>query len=298
MEKSKAIISMFLGELYWEFARFAPHIIYKKLKQYKDQDIKLIVATREDRLDIYGEIADIFVPIRLDETNMVQDCFRLTNYPENEYNNLVKCLEIQFKDRYEIIEKIYPKIDGRNFCNKFQFPKDKMTYKYFPREENKKTIEDQIITNKKIVVIAPRYRKGLSRNWIYWDKLYNLIYENKELTNRFEFVICGKNPDYAPDEKNRFLDINNFSKNEKESLIGLTIELIKKSILTVGSQSGIPNISLLLGVPVLEWGNQKVLHTVSYNVLKTPVTFLDDMNFNLSPEKIYEEMLKILNKGE
>lgn len=290
----KAIITMCLGELYWEIGRFAPYVIYKKKQQ---PDIKFIVASREDRLDIYGGVADVFVPLRIPNENIyIQDCFRLNNFPDLEYYNFIKQIEDQFKDRYEIIEKIYPKVDNKSFYDKNQFKSSKMIYEYQPRLRNKKLVTEQIISNKKIVVIAPRFRNGLKRNWPYWNKLYDLIYLNKNLMDRFEFVICGKNPDYIPDEKNRFIDINNFPKDPEVSLIGLTIELIKKSVLTVGSQSGIPNISLLLGIPVLEWGNQKQLHTVTYNILKTPITFLDDMKFDLSPEIIIKNMEDILKE--
>jgi len=292
--KPKAIITMCLGELYWEIGRFAPYIIYKKKQQ---PDTKFIIASREDRLDIYGGLADVFIPLRIPNENIyIQDCFRLNNYPDREYHNLIKNIEEQFKDRYEIIENIYPKIDGKNFCDKSQFKPSKMIYEYTPRERNKEVISEQIISNKKIVIIAPRFRKGLKRNWNHWNTLYDLIYSNENLMNRFEFVICGKKPDYIPDEKNRFIDINNFPKDKEISLIGLTIELIKKSVLTIGSQSGIPNISLLLGTPVLEWGNQKQLHTISYNILNTQVTFLDDMKFDLSPEIIIKNMEKLLRE--
>jgi hypothetical protein len=65
----------------------------------------------------------------------------------------------------------------------------------------------------------------------------------------------------------------------------------------MGSQSAIPNISLLFGIRALEWGHQKHLHTVTYNVRKTKVTFLDDPKYNISPKLVYDEALKLL-KGE
>ena len=167
-------------------------------------------------------------------------------------------------------------------------------FKYSPRNENKKLIDDKIITDKKIVVLAPRYRKGMKRNWAYWQELYDMIYSNKNLINKYEFVICGKYPDCIPDKYYRFLDINNFPKTKDTSLIGLTIEIMKKAYYTIGSQSGIPNISLLFNVPALEWGHQKRLHTIDYNIHKTKVTFLEDMKYCLKPEIIYKEIIKVL----
>jgi hypothetical protein len=296
--KPKAIIVCFVGELYWEIARFAPYVKYKKRTSL--EDVVFIVMSRLDRIDIYSDVADIFVPLRLDETNMIQDCFKLVNYPEKDYYNLIRQLENQFSDRYQIIEKIYPNISDKNYSHKNQFSRfGKMEYSYFPRKENKELIDEKIITNKKIVAIAPRYRKGLKRNWIYWKQFYDLLYENKNLMNKFEFIICGKNPDCVPDEKDRFIDINKFSIDKNTSLIGLTIEILKKSVLTVGSQSCIPNISLLLGIPVLSWGDQKRQHEIDYNLFKTEIKFLEDKDYNIRPEIIINNTEKILkNKGD
>jgi hypothetical protein len=296
--KPKAIICYCLGELFWEIGRFAPHIIYKMRKQYRDQNVSLIAASRLDRMDIYGQLTSVFVPLRIsgDGIEYKANCYRLDNYSEIEYHNLGKALKNQFSDRYDIIEVIYPKIDKNNFSNKRQFPQKEQTYKYFPRPENLEMINSYITTDKRLVVLAPRYRQGFRRNWPHWQKFYDILYSNKDLMNNFEFVICGKNPDCVSDEKNRFIDINNFQLNSNVSLIGLTIEILKKSILTIGSQSGIPNISLLFGTEVLEWGHQKHLHTVEYNIFKTKVTFLDDKSYDISPEKVILEMKKILER--
>ena len=183
--KTKAVlVGPFLGEMYWEVARFAPHIIYKRRKQYKDLNINFIIATRESMIDCYGTIGNIFIPIRIpgDGTKYTANCYRLDGFPEVEYNNLENILKNQFSDRYDIIETIYPKINKNQFSNKRQFPPREQTYKYFPRPENLEIVNSQIKTDKKLVVIAPRYRKGLRRNWPYWQKFYDLLYLNTELS--------------------------------------------------------------------------------------------------------------------
>jgi len=121
-----------------------------------------------------------------------------------------------------------------------------------------------------------------------------MIYKDDHLTKKYNFIICGKKPDYVPDKKNRFCDINNIPLTDDMSLIGLTIESINKSILTVGSQSGIPNMSMMMGVEVLEWGHQRALHTKTYNTKKTHVHFLDDLKYKLEPIRVFEKMKRIL----
>ena len=57
----------FLGELSWEFYRFAPYAIYLKKR---NPDIKLIVLTRKERFDLYGKHADILIPLRIKNGNI------------------------------------------------------------------------------------------------------------------------------------------------------------------------------------------------------------------------------------
>ena len=81
------------------------------------------------------------------------------------------------------------------------------------------------------------------------------------------------------------------------SISGLTIAAIKRSVLTVGSQSGIPNLSNLIGTPTLQWGNQKHLHEKVYNVKNTQTIFLDDHEFKIPCEKVVDHMKKFLEEN-
>jgi len=287
--KPKAILALHMGEMFWEFFRFAPHVIWKKMKQH--QDAELIVLTRPDRFDIYGTKASILVPLRIkgDGEKLLANCHRLDGFTEMEYNQLITTFKNQFSKRYEIVEMLYPRIDKRNFSNKRMFNPKELKYSFSPREENIQLVKKYILDERPVIVLAPRYRKGLKRNW---QKLYDLIYDS-DLFKRLNFVICGKFPDCVPDEKNRFLDINKIPLSSNSSLIGLTIEIFKHAKLTIGSQSGLPNISLLFKVEVLEWGHQKHLHTIEYNINKTKVSFLEDLKYDLPAEKIFTEILRI-----
>ena len=289
-----AVLFFMAGELYWEFGRFVPYFIWKKIKQYKDKDVEFIVMTRPENFDMYGRHANILVPFRLkDNIKYKPNCFRLDNLSQEEYLGIINLFKNQFKDRYNIIETIYPNIIGKEYLNKNQFRKDQTRYDYLPRVSNSEMIK-KYMNGKPVAILAPRFRDGFRRNWPYWNDLYDLIYNDQNLTSKYNFVICGRSPEYVPDKQNRFLDINNFDQNINTSLIGLTMECMKKAVLTIGSQSAIPNISLLFGVHALEWGHQKHLHTVTYNIRKTKVTFLEDLKYKITPEKVYSEIIKIL----
>jgi len=288
-----------LGELWWDFGRFAPYVFWKK-RLLERQHGKVILACleRRDRFDIWGMNCDILVPLDLPGDGFIykQDCFRLTNFPLAKYNLLLENFRKHYSS-YEILEHLYPRVDGKEFANKDQFPSDKKLYDFKPRALNKQLLDKHLGTEKPVVTIAPRFRHSFSRNWPHWDKLYDFISTSKDLRN-YCFVICGKHPDYVADKLDRFLDINKIDLDGSSSLIGITIELLKRSVLTVGSQSSIPNISLLLGTPALEWGDEKLLHTVVYNMRNTPVTFLGDPHFKIDAKTVGLEMTKILKERE
>jgi len=295
--KERAILcGPYVGELGWELLRFAPYCLWKKVKQHKS-NVKLIVLTRKDRFDLYGKIADILVPLEIegDFSKYRGNCFRLDGYPLENYEKIIKRFNGKYNKKYQIIDHIYPKIAGKQFTQKNQFPQNQLHAKFKPRVENKKLVDKYLSKDKPWVVISPRFRKGFRRNWNHWQTFYDMIWDS-DLPNRFEFIIIGRSPEYKPDEKNRFFDINKIPINDNSSLIGLTISIVYNSVLTVGSQSAIPNLSLLLSTDVLEWGNQRMLHTKTYNYTNTPITFLDDMKFNLDPKKVFNTMNKLLKK--
>jgi len=244
----------------------------------------LIVITRKERFDLYGEYASKFIPLEIigDEVEKKSECFRLNGFSNQEYLSIIT--SVQKTLNYDQVELIYPKPE--QFANTNQFDKTKFSYNYKPRLCNKVFV-DSLNIQKPIVIIAPRFRTGVPRNWIYWKEFYNLIWELKD---KFEFVICGRRPDYIPDE--RFLDINDFK--YEGSLIGVSIELIKKSKLVVGSQSAIPSLSLLLKTPVLQWGhNRKILTTDEYNPFRIENNFVDDSKYNREASVIFDKMKRI-----
>ena len=81
-----------IGEMYWEFGRFAPYVIWKREKEYKSSNIKFIVLTRETMFDLYAGCASIFIPLSIpgDGTLYKPNCFRLDEFPNDAYNFIIK----------------------------------------------------------------------------------------------------------------------------------------------------------------------------------------------------------------
>jgi len=136
MQNNKAILAgPFIGELQWEFFNFVPHIIYLR-KQFPRK--KIIVLTRAERFDLYGQHVDILVPLRLEKDNpRFENSFKMDNYKDHEYYTIAKYFKIKFKRKFVIDQHIYP--DIRHWCYKvkWQFPRETMDFDFLPREANK-----------------------------------------------------------------------------------------------------------------------------------------------------------------
>jgi hypothetical protein len=254
-------------------------------KKYPNKDIKYVIFTREERFDIYGRKADIIVPLRIkgDYDVVHPECFRLTNYPLDEYYKLVSDFRKKYEQRFQIVDHIVPDVKKAMFLNKNQFSQKNMLFEYEPREENYRLVKAYLPTDKPLVVLAPRFRKGFKRNWADWRIFYDLLWENSGLRKDFNFILCGKPGEYIPDDRDRYYDMNKIVLGSSSSIVGLLMCIMENAFFTFGSQSAIPNISLLYGVEALQFGNEKNYHTKTYNVKGTPVTFLESINFNIEP---------------
>jgi len=302
MKEDAILMGPFVGELYWEAGRFAPMLPHMRFKKYKKRNIKYIVYTREERFDLYGKYASIFVPLKIDGDYKKRqpNCFRLNGFKVVEYQKIADKFKVKYIQKYNIIEHIYPNVKKGFFDKKFQYNKNQMLFKFAPRKNNYDLVDSFLPKEKPVVVLAPRFRVGFRRNWRHWQEFYDMLYEDKNLTDTYNFIICGKINEYVPDKHDRFLDMNKIQLNGSSSLIGILLVILENAFFTFGSQSAIPNISLLYKVPVLEFGCQKSLHTKTYNVHNSSIDFIEDCRYSIPANKIYRSFKKILNrkKGE
>jgi len=290
------LVGPFVGEMFWEFFRFVPHII-GKIKHLVN--CKVVVYTRKDRFDMYGQWANEFKPLVVpgDGETKFAECFHLMGQDVQEFEKIKNDFYNEYVLKYNILMHLYPPVKKKkDYLNKNYYPLNQQIFEYMPREDNVRLVTDFLYRSKVPVILAPRFRKNFKRNWKHWPVLYDLLSNNDFFKEKVDFIICGKSGEYIPDEKTRFKDINQIQQTENSSLIGLLMALMEKTFLTIGSQSAIPNISLLYEVPVIEWGNQRHEHTVLYNIKNTSVEFIDDFDFNIDPKIIYRQIEKTLRR--
>ena len=239
--KTKAyLFGPFVGNLSWEFYRFAPFAIHMKKE---NPDTTLIVLTRQWRFDLYGKYADILVPLRIpDDIDLTRDCFKLESLMTKDYNRIARMFRSKYKKRYQIVEHYYPDISSWRYKVKWQFPRNEMDYDFKPRERNKEIAKKRGIID--------------------------------------HFIVDNQSIDYCklPDVHNSmdlFCRITNFTNDYDSTFLGTMIECIKLCKAVIGNLDNvIPHLSLLLKKPVISINNILPLDSIRLlNPLNTPIIF-------------------------
>ncbi len=252
MKPKTILFGPFVGELCWEFFRFAPYAInLKKTNPY----LKLIVLTRPSRFDLYGQYANILVPLRLREKSNF-DGFGMTRYLDENYYELVEYFRKKFKKRFRLIYHHYPDVRSWRRKVRWQFPRDKMDYDFRPRREN--------------VELA---RKVMGKNIGIVDSLATDKKIEREDIIDMTDLICR---------------ITNFITDNPTSL-GTIIECIKLAKFVIGDiQHDISHLALLLGTSLIHV--EKAIskdYVKLVNPLETSIIMSENMKQGV---KIYENL--------
>lgn len=266
------------GELGWEIMRFSG-VIQKIKKSHPDKHV--IVCSRQDRYDLYHNIVDGFIDMPL--SGYVPNGYFL-DCPDRVKNDFLKKLQKEYPNHF-IVDSSPWKL------NRNVFDWEDMLFDYTPRIENKEIINEHLDGNIPIT-IAPRHRDDINlRNW--GKENWRSLYHSLVTSDMYDIFIAGKSPDYILPKlnKHKFIILEELIEDNPDvSLIGLTIESIKASQLTIGSQSSIPLLSQLLKTPTVCWGNQKKRHEKDENIFNTKTTFIEDMDYKVNPSIIFDNI--------
>jgi hypothetical protein len=251
------LVGPFIGELSWEYFRFAPYIIHL----IKTNPLnRFIVFTRPDRFDFYGSYVDIFVPLKItNDLESKQRGFKIDDFSQEHYEKLLKVFILKYKNNYKIVDKIYPDITAFSYKVRWQFPRKRMDYDFKPRKGNYEVIKN---------FIAPEC--------VFID---TSIESHKDIQlENYSSIITSD-----------FLDnITPFVKNPNISKWGCYIEAIKNCQFVIGNLSShISRMALLLNKPLITI-NEKLsndsIHLI--NPLETPVISCTNIEEGI---RIYED---------
>jgi len=285
LKNKNEIVFFMLGELGWESSRWSPPVNYF-IKNNPDK--KYIIATLADRVDLYKGYND-FYPIKIDGLYITKRPGMYYIYGmDDEYNEIIHTIQKTYPNAFII--KAPPNKLGLNV-----FAQSEMDFDFKPRQQNKLVIE-KILTNHNnpVITLSPRHREDrddvMKRNWSYWHKLYSM------LTN-FTVLVAGTGESYVkPKNFTNCICLEDYN-TEDTSTIGLVIEGMRASRLTIGQQSGNPVLSLQLGTPIISWGHEKNRHQISENPQKTKCYFFEcdsERYDDVKPEMIYQKILEEL----
>lgn len=240
MKKQAVLVGPFMGELFWEYFYFAPYIIYLKKKTPSDV---FVIFTRMHNFDLYGIYADVFVPLRLDEENVC--CFKKEDITNNDFLKMLGLFTNKFKDRFRIKDILYPDISSFYYKVKWQFPRSKMDYDFYPREGNKKLVDRFFHKKERIVIDASPKDVELFKSKKYFVKtVFDL-----------------------------FCQVTNISDGVKTSTLGCYIEAIKRSEFVIGNlDNDVSRLAILLKKPLITINETKTddeIHLM--NPLNTPI---------------------------
>jgi len=253
MKKKPAyLFGPFVGDLSWEFFRFAPFAIYIKKQHPK---IPLIVFTRENNFDLYGDYANILVPLRIpNDSILTRNCFKVEKLTIKDYNRIANKVCQKYKKRFDIIEHYYPDIGLWRYKIRWQFPRRLMDYDFKPRRGNK-IITDQLIKNTDILI----------------DNISLDYYKDSKVINSADLI-----------SKTSTL-INNYD----SSIIGVLIESIKTCRFVVGNlNSYLSHLALLLKKPLICINNEKSMDEIKLiNPLNTLILFEDNITMGIEKWK-------------
>ncbi|MFW9871696.1 MAG: hypothetical protein ACFFG0_01250 [Candidatus Thorarchaeota archaeon] len=251
--KSAYLVGPFVGELTWEFYRFAPYIITLKKKRPK---IKLVVFTRPSRFDLYGQYADILVPLKIPKSK--QKGFSIERLTDVTYTKLADKFYNKYYKKFRIINHIYPDISYFYYKLKWQYPRELMDYDFRPRKQN--------------IIFAKKYIKNNKMVFINFNfsEKHQLV-ENIEKINHFPIFVNMLFEDFSSSDK------------KDKSLLGCTIEILKRCEFVITRfNTYIARLAMLLKIPILcidDFPTEDQLKL--FNPFNTKVVCCDDIDIGI-----------------
>jgi hypothetical protein len=178
--------------------------------------------------------------------------------------------------------------------------KGKMTFKPIPvhdfeMDEYFEMVGIEFDHSKTNIILLPRYKFGAKyterRNWgkDNWKELLNKLVDH---TN-YNIIVAGKYGQVYDFMYQTERVVSLVSENDPLERILYALNA-PNTALAVSSQSFLGKLALLQNVNTIMWGHQKQRHQVDENWSSDPkisCTFIEDMDYNISPDVIYEHII-------
>lgn len=293
--KTNIIFGPFVGEFGWEVSRWNGFVRWFCLN---NKDKNIVISTRESSSGFYFGLGDNVI---LDLFSIKQDY--TADFTPVEYRARgVKSVEIIKKITDDVVSKYptYYLFRPTQLSRKSYDAIKKYDFNYLVPKEISSCI-DHVLNrqkNKKIICIASRHRKDtVNRNWSEsnWECLFDLIDCSKNLFG----IVVGRDNSIYKSTKPRD-NIKYLCSEYNDPTVGLLIEVIKRSSVTIGPQTGVIILSNAMRTPTVFWGHEIKRHSVEENYSNTVSVGIEEkdrIKYVTEPEIIFDEMLKIIGSN-
>lgn len=209
--KKKVILAgPFVGDPKWECLYFCGFILFLVL----NKKFGLIVCTRPDRFDLYGEYADILVPLEIQENKLSFEGFADKSMSTSEYHTYARKFRSYYQMKFNVIKHIYPEVSDFSSRIKWQFPRYQVNYLFRPRKKCYRKVQ-HLLSDTNVFV---------SSKYDFTSDQFNTI-TSDDLSFDFDFTF---------------------------SYLGCLIEVLRECMFSICDITSIEaQISLLMGVPVI-----------------------------------------------
>jgi len=266
-----------IGELGWSLYLSA-HLRWLK----ENTAYSLAIVTSSNRRCLYQDLVDLILDIPHDFYEKFTEepcCFGL--YP------------LRREELREYFQKMLPfgyVIPGRfNFGCEYNFLQNKVIYK--PYEYSKK------LEGKKKILILPRYRKHAIMSYANVPKSFyiTLIKVLCDEFSDYEIKTRGLNPGSYNILNDEIRKSNYLSGVREDASLQDTIDECQLAKVALGSQSSLPKIALLQGVPTFIIGHERDRHARRENWMNTKVEYYEVAKDSYANFDFKDCLSKIMN---
>lgn len=265
MNNKTLLAGPWIGEFGWELFTWQGYI-----RSIAHEYDKIIIVSRAGHELLYEDFMSEFISI---------------NIPENALSDSWFChgLSQDFVDKYIINIKYDIRIPAKNIGFLY-YPNG--IPQTSPEFLNQKFIKYKSDTLDKCfdIIVHPRNKNlGNERNWgkMEWQTLVNL------LSKKFTIGVIGNHEAFQLDN----------AEDCRKISIRDTVSLMNRTKLVVGQSSGPMHLASLSGTPHLVWSSEHNRNRYEryWNPFNCPVYFYSEMNWNPTPEFIYNKIIENLS---
>lgn len=299
MKNYNLVFGPYMGDLYNEILYWAPLVrLVRIMEVYKNT--KLFVITKRDRIDLYMNKYDDFFTYDIEDEADIYPVkgFTRVGMPLTAMEGIIERAEFWFKRtepsrEFRYVVPAYPEHRAEGFIGTGDFLYDN-------KHRYKMLIENFIRQYKdKIPIVINSYHRNDEKHMNWGDYNWRRLFNTLERSNKYLVFVSGLDNTYYfnPPRKN-FVNLHDFvNPNLNTNIIGLTMEAMKQSKITVGLNPNACALAITMKCPIMYWGpDADVYSNKLVNITKVKRKIIKDVSLSLDPTTVFQEIPKFIKE--